>query len=72
MGGERAEEFAEIQNPPERGSWKLCLGCVMRMDNLCAQYQALEGHTGHPDLGLSQKRELIPALKDSPRHPTIW
>ena len=39
MVGERAEKFAEIrasqvQNPPELGSWKLCLGCIMRMDNL--------------------------------------
>lgn len=40
--------------------------------DLCAHYQALEGHMGLPDLGLSQKHELIPALKDSPRHPTIW
>lgn len=39
--------------------------------DLCAHYQALEGHTGLPDLGLSQKRELIPALKDSPGRPTI-
>ena len=39
MVGERAEKFAEIrasqvQNPPELASWKLCLGCIMRMDNL--------------------------------------
>ena len=33
---------------------------------LCPHYQTLEGHMGLPDLGLSQKRELSPALKDSP------
>ena len=33
---------------------------------LCPQYQAMEGHMGLPNLGLSQKRELSPALKDSP------
>lgn len=45
MGGERAEEFAEIQNPPERGSWKLCLGCVMRMDNLGTLWVLSPGET---------------------------
>lgn len=34
--------------------------------DLCPDYQALKGHMGLPDLGLSQKWELRPALKGIP------
>lgn len=43
-----------------------CLHPTGASMGLCPHYQTLEGHMGLPDLGLSQKRELSPALKDSP------